>query len=75
LLGLETVDEKIYDEYVKATNETHRARILTKIEDEVGWSVGVYLQKLLIEKETEIARYIDELQRPCLRKFISLFET
>ena len=75
LLGLETVDEKIYDEYVKATNETHRARILTKIEDEVGWSVGKYLQKLLIGKETEIARYIDESQRPCLRKFISLFET
>jgi DNA-binding PadR family transcriptional regulator len=74
LLGLEKVDEKLYEEYVKATDEGSRKRIMAKIEDEVGWSVGTYLRELLIGKEEEIAKYMDELQRPSLRRFISLFQ-
>jgi predicted transcriptional regulator len=73
-LGLERVDEKYYEEYIKATSKTRREKILVKIEDQVGWSVGKYLGKLSIGKEAEIAKYIDGQQRPFLRKFISLFE-
>jgi len=74
LLGLERVDEKYYDEYLRATDKTSRERILAKIEDKTGWSVGTYLRQLLIGREEEIAKYVDGLQRSSLRKFISLFE-
>jgi hypothetical protein len=74
LLGLDWVDETIYDEYAKATNKTQREKILAKIEDEVGWSVGSCLSKLLRENKEEIAKYVDEQKRPSLRKFISFFQ-
>ena len=74
LLGLDNVNEEIYKEYVNATNEARRKKILAKIEDQVGWSVGKYLKELSKGKDAEIAKYIDEKQRPFLRKFISLFE-
>jgi len=73
LLGLEWVDEKYFEEYLKATGKKSREKIMAKIEDEAGWSVGVYLPKLLMGREAEIAEYIDGEQRPSLRKFISLF--
>lgn len=74
LLGLERVNEKHYEEYIKATNKMSREKILAKIEDEVGWSVSIYLRKLMIGKGEEITKYVDGLQRPSLRKFISFFE-
>ena len=74
LLGLDNVNEEIYKEYVNATNEARRKKILAKIEDQVCWSVGKYLKELSKGKDVEIAKYIDEKQRPFLRKFISLFD-
>jgi predicted transcriptional regulator len=73
LLGLERVDEKYYEEYLKTTSKKKREKALSKIENQVGWSVGKYLKELSIGKEAEITKYIDEKQRPFLSQFISLF--
>jgi hypothetical protein len=74
LLGLERVDEKIYAEYLNAPTEKKRKKIMAKIEDVAGWSVGKYMEKLFKGKTAEIAKYVDENEQPYLRKFISLFE-
>jgi hypothetical protein len=74
LLALETVNERLYEEYVTATNEVNRKLILQKIEDQVGWSVGKHVGKAFVGKEAEIAKYIDVQQRPFLMRFISSFE-
>ena len=73
LLGLEWVDEKCFEEYLKASDKKSRKKIMAKIEDGAGWSVGTYLRELLIGREAEITKYIDGQKRPFLRKFISLF--
>lgn len=75
LLGLDWIDEKIYQQYLRLTTKKSRDRILANIENQVGWSVGKYLPKLMKGKSAEIAKYIDEQQRPYLRKFISSFES
>jgi hypothetical protein len=74
LLGLDRVDEKYFDEYLKANDKASREIIMEKIEHDAGWSVSLYLGKLLVGKETEIEKYVDGQKRPSLRKFISLFE-
>jgi predicted transcriptional regulator len=74
LLDLETVEEKAFEEYVNAKRSTSRQKILINIEKQVGWSVGKYLGDLTTGKENELAKYIDEKDRPYLWKFIRLFE-
>jgi hypothetical protein len=74
LLGLEWVDEKYFEEYLKATDKKRREKIMAKIEEQAGWSVGAHLRSLLMGREAEIAKYVDGQKRPSLRKFISLFE-
>jgi DNA-binding PadR family transcriptional regulator len=72
LLGLDGISEKVFDEYLGA-NKAKREKLLTAIENQVGWSVGKYLGDLSRGKEGEIAKYVDENERPFLRKFIRLF--
>jgi hypothetical protein len=74
LLDLEKVDEKCYKEYLNAQSSASRNLILLKIEDQVGWSVGKYLKEILLDKEAEMAKYVEVLHRPFLSKFISSFE-
>jgi hypothetical protein len=73
LMGLEWVEEKFYEEYLETNSKKNREKILAKIEEHVGWSVGKYLGKLSFGMEAEIAKYIDVQQRPFLMKFISSF--
>jgi hypothetical protein len=71
VLGLDTVYEKHYHDYIRATDKVSREKILAKIEDEVGWSVGKYLRELLKMpgKEKELRKLLSEIQRPYFKKF------
>lgn len=74
LLGLDFVSEGYFEEYSKATSDSDREKILAKIEEQAGWSVGKYIGELFVGKEAEIAKYVDVTQRPFLMKFISSFD-
>lgn len=75
-LDLDRVDEKYYDEYLKARDEVGRERVLRKIEEIVGWSVGEKLSRILDKagKEQDIDKLIGEIEQPSLRKFILIFK-
>jgi len=74
LLGLDFVDEKYFEQYVKATSDKSREKIMAKIENDAGWNVSQYLSRLFKGKQSEVDKYVYRAKRPYLREFIALFE-